>query len=211
MRVLLVVLCYTKSLKNIINESWDKVNYRNLNDNEMLYMVSDNSEDMMGYICEKYKPIVLGIAKRYYKYAKNTIIDFDDVVQGGFYALLNAVKQYDVNKGVTFYTFSLKCITNGIVQVISNSNRKYIKNSAYYNPIDDIVYEKACYCKKEIEVDETFSDFCFELEYEDSLVFILRLNGFSYKEISCLLDMKYKKVDYVLQKCKNKLKKSLFV
>lgn len=177
----------------------------------MLYMVSDNNEDTVGYIYEKYKPIVLGIAKKYYKYSRNTIIDFDDVVQSGFYALSNAVKQYNANNGATFYTFALKCITNDIIKIVSRSNKKFMRDNTYYYSVYDNDYKIKDNNKNVFFIKENLSDFALELEFDTSLVFLLRLNGFSYKEISCLLDMKYKKVDYIIQKCKNKLKKSLFV
>lgn len=189
------------------------MNYRNLNDNEMLYMVSDNNEDLLGYIYEKYKPVVLGIAKKYYKYSRNTIIDFEDVVQSGFYALSNAIKQYDVNNGATFYTFALKCIKNAIIKIVSRSNEKFVKDNTYYHSIYDSIYHISdCnYNRDSFFSNEELNQFSLELDFDYSLVFILRMNGFTYKEISHLLDMKYKKVDYIIQKCKNKLKKSLFV
>ena len=47
------------------------------------------------------------------------------------------------------------------------------------------------------------------LDFIDSLIFELRLNGFKYKEISMLLDIKESKVDYSIQKARRKLKKFL--
>ena len=41
---------------SIIIESRDKVNYKNINDNEILYLISDNNEVANNYIYEKYKP-----------------------------------------------------------------------------------------------------------------------------------------------------------
>lgn len=200
---------------SIIIESRDKVNYKNINDNEILYLISDNNEVANNYIYEKYKPIVLGIAKKYYGYVRNTIIDFDDVVQSGFFALENAIKQYDSSKNAMFYTFAIHCINNEIMKTVFRTNKKYcLDNTFYYNIYDDYANEFCCNDENKILsriVYNELKNFSLEMKFEESLVFLLRINGFSYKEISTLLDIKYKKVDYIIQKCKNKLKKTLLV
>lgn len=191
------------------------MNYKNINDNEILYLVSDNNEEASKYIYEKYKPIVLGIAKKYYRYVRNTIIDFDDIVQSGFFALENAIKQYDNNKDVMFYTFAITCIKNEIMKTVFRTNKKYcLDNTFYYNIYDDYKYSLDCNDEDKIFSNMVYDElkkFSLELNFEESIIFLLRINGFSYKDISSLLDVKYKKVDYIIQKNKNKLKKYLLL
>ena len=49
----------------------------------------------------------------------------------------------------------------------------------------------------------------YDLPFLHSLIFELRLNNFSNKEISILLDIKYKSVDNAITSIKSKLKKEL--
>ena len=190
--------------------------YQNLNDNELLYFVSDNNYLGSELLYKKYEPIILSIAKESYNMINNTIYDFDDLVQYGYIGLQNAIDNYDKDKNVLFYTFAIFCIRREINRSIFLSNRHYSNNTAYYSSLYDNEYLSI----ESYQIDDNINtrylesklkEFSLELDFDSSLVFTLRLNGFSYKEISILLEIKLKKVDYIIQKCKSKLKSTISI
>ena len=70
------------------------MDYKQINDNELLYLISDNNDEYKNAVFEKYKPIVLAKAKTYCKINKDSSIDFSDLVQIGYIGLNNAIRFY---------------------------------------------------------------------------------------------------------------------
>ena len=192
------------------------MNYKNLNDNELLYYVSDNNSDGNYYIYKKYEPIVLAIAKKKYDLLENRIYDFDDLVQYGYIGLQRAIDNFNQKRNVLFYTFAVYCINKEISKSIFLSNNRYSRTSAYkYSLYDDKMYfnieSDDNNIIEERILEEKIYRFNLTLDFDSSSVFLLRISGFSYNEIALLLDIKIKRVDYIIQKSKNKLKKYLCI
>ena len=80
------------------------MDYKNINDNEILYLISDNNDEYKNILFEKYKPIVLSVAKTYMKVNTDTVLDYDDLVQIGFLGLNNAIRFYKEENSL-FFTF----------------------------------------------------------------------------------------------------------
>ena len=184
------------------------MDYTSINDNEILYMADEESN---AFLFEKYKPIILSTANKCYKLLKNKVLDYEDLVQYGYIALQNCINYYDYNRNAMFYTYVTHCIRREIMKMVSRSNRRYSITSAFDNSLE----EKEDFLEFEEEFniglfEEKIYSFCLDLDFNSSCIFLLKISGFSYKEIAVLLDIGTKKVDYTLQKCKNKLKKTLF-
>lgn len=195
-------------------ESSDYIMYKDLNDNELLYFVRDNNSDGLNYLYEKYRPIVLSIAKKQYGLLNNSIYDIEDLIQSGYVGLQKAIDNFNHDKSVLFYTFAVFCINREISRSVFYSNNKYYRTSAYNNPLLDDISIGLFDVEDSMSsrwLDQKIYNFYLELDCDCSSVFVLRLSGFSYKEIAILLDLKLKRVDYIIQKCKNKLKKSLSI
>ena len=94
--------------------------YRELDDNELLYMVND-STDNYDYLFLKYKPIVLNICKEYEIKGKELGYELDDFI-----------KTYKEKKKVLFYTYMTKCIRNSLNNEFRNqlTNKKVVLNIA---------------------------------------------------------------------------------
>ena len=191
--------------------------YNDLNDNELLYLVSDNNSEGYYFIYEKYKPIILSVAKQKFRLLNNCIYDIDDLIQSGYIGLQKAIDNFNKEKDVLFYTFAVFCINREISRSVFLSNNKYYRTSAYdYSINDNIKYLRIESFDSEDNIntrllEERIYKFSLDLEFDDNCVFLLRMNGFSYIEISELLEVSIKRVDYILQKCKLKLKKYLFM
>lgn len=180
-----------------------------INDNEILYMRDAESNV---FLFKKYEPIIVATAKKYCGLLKNSVIGIDDLIQVGYIAVNRCIRNYKEDENTLFYTYVVHCIQKEIIKTISISNHKYYSVGVYSGFISDvndfyrfeedfdsIVFEKSVY------------NYCLDLSFEFSAVFQLRIAGFTYKEISSLLDIPYKRVDNILQKCKNNLKKYLLV
>lgn len=198
----------------------DKKEYDN--DNELLYLISECSEEANEKIYEKYSPAIESYVKKYMSLIEGTGIDYNDLYQEGLLGLVSAINNYSTNKDIKFSTFAFTCIKRKILTAIKNANRKKhsILNESfsldYRNDdskdsfenlipstsegIDDMLVtkEKEKYFNKRIN--ETFTDF-------EKEVYELKINGFTYEEIANTLGKTYKSIESALFRIRIKLKK----
>lgn len=196
--------------------------YKNLNDYEQLYLVCENDEYAKEKIFNKYKPIIVSIAKKYLTYSNNRF-DLDDLIQEGYIGLNRAISSFDDKENVLFYTFSIVCIERQIKSYYRQF--KTLKNYHFYNSysldmeiddmtLSDIVEDKSILNSPTLFLDnscleEELINFKHSLDFRTSLVFELRYNGFKYREIADLLDISIGIVDSLIHNCKERLKKFL--
>lgn len=196
--------------------------YKNLNDYEQLYLVCENDEYAKEKIFNKYKPIIVSIAKKYLAYSNNRF-DLDDLIQEGYIGLNRAISSFDDKENVLFYTFSIVCIERQIKSYYRQF--KTLKNYHFYNSysldmeiddmtLSDIVEDKSILNSPTLFLDnscleEELINFKHSLDFRTSLVFELRYNGFKYREIADLLDISIGIVDSSIHNCKERLKKFL--
>ena len=185
-----------------------------------MYLVSENDDDAKELVFKKYKPIITKMAKLFYEQAKDCGLTVEDFIQEGYYALACAVSNYS-DKDSMFYTYALISIKSKMRNLV-NKNRT-LKNMAlntscslYIQPnidkdgilldiiedpnevLPDVELEKR-------ELIDAFKELLYELPIDDSIVLELKWNGFSYPEISKLLNINIKKIGYILNKVKKKL------
>ncbi len=176
------------------------MDYKQLNDYEIMYMIKENDEESRNLLFKKYLPIVNKIASKYLSYAKNLGIEFDDLIQEGMIALNKAIIGFNDSNDVLFYTYAYVCIERHLITYCKRSDSKknyylnYSVNEGEYifikddkSSIDDFINE---YLTKESFM---YYKNMFDIKY--SSVFELRYNGFSYREISKLLDISIGTVD----------------
>ncbi len=196
--------------------------YKNVNDYEQLYLVSENDDSANAMLFDKYKPIVISIAKKYYSYA-NERYELDDFIQEGYIGLSKAISSFNESCNVLFYTFAIVCIERQIKSYHrkNNSLKSHFFDTAYSL---DAEYD-ACLLSDTIEdvhdsnnpfvnfninsINTDLIIFKNNLDIRNSMIFELRYNGFKYKEISTLLDIPIGIVDNCIHFCKNKLKNSI--
>lgn len=198
------------------------MDYKKINDYEQLYLISENDDNSIAIIYEKYKPIVSAIAKKYYSKTNYHCGDLDDFIQEGYIGLDRAIKSFKEGQNVLFYTFSLVCIERQIKgfcrSCFALKNENMINSISIEYEIEDnlklmdfIPDETPCnnpnyYLDEKIVLDKLIQ-FKNNLPLRQSLVFELRYNGFKYKEISALLDIPISSVDNCLHICRQKFQK----
>lgn len=189
------------------------MDYKKINDYEVVYMVRENDEEAREIIFNKYIPIVRRIASDHLALAKIARIEYEDLVQEGLIALNEAINKYNERSGVLFYTFLCVCVERRILTYCRkmNSSKHYLLNTSLddeyiYSVSDNDVFEAYF---NEINLERKFVSFKNLFDIVESNIFELRYNGFSYKEISKLLDIPVSTIDGKLCKIRRILKETL--
>ena len=189
------------------------MDYKKINDYEVVYMVRENDEEAREIIFNKYIPIVRRIASDHLALAKMARIEYEDLVQEGLIALNEAINKYNERSGVLFYTFLCVCVERRILTYCRkmNSSKHYLLNTSLddeyiYSVSDNDVFEAYF---NEINLERKFVSFKNLFDIVESNIFELRYNGFSYKEISKLLDIPVSTIDGKLCKIRIILKETL--
>lgn len=182
------------------------MNYKNYNDYELIYMVRDNDNESYDVLFSKYTPIIKRIAYDYYCSYKNYGYDLDDFNQEAYIAFNNAVNNFKEEKDILFYSFVILCVRRSLFSFCRkiSCERKNISNDYLIDidsndvfcdsNIDDYIdYKEIISDVKNISLDLTFIELCiFELKY----------NGFTYMEISELLDLPLRHIQFKGRKIK---------
>ncbi len=143
------------------------------------------------------------------KLKKNADVDSDDLFQEGVLGLLEAVRQYDNDKG-RFQPFAEVCIINRMKNALSKSARGLTVAEDYdFEQLSDngaTTEENLILSEQSAEFSEKLSKLLSRREFE---VLNLYLEGFSYRQIADKLSVSVKSVDNSLSRAKQKLKKWL--
>ncbi len=182
------------------------MDYKKINDYEVLYMIRENSEDARDILYEKYLPILKKLASSYYARNKNLGADYDDYFQEAVIAFYRAISSYDEAKNALFYTYVSSVVRKHLLSFVRSLSVK--KNTT----LNECSYDEAILynaedktSSSEKEMDEQLLNIKNDFDIKYSTVFELRFNGFSYREIANLLDIPMSTV----QSRVNKIKKTL--
>ncbi|MBQ9023671.1 MAG: sigma-70 family RNA polymerase sigma factor [Bacilli bacterium] len=194
--------------------------YKDENDYELLYLIKEENEEAKEMFYEKYRPIVEMKAKKFFSQIQNKGYELNDLIQEGMIGLSNAIKDYNEDENVKFITFANVCIERNIINFIREINRQ--KHQALNSSIS-IDEENKSSGRKLLEVlndnsSNPENSFIF-LEEQEELkekvkknltdfekdVFDLRFEGFTYQEISILLNKSIKSIDGTISRIKQKI------
>lgn len=180
--------------------------YKN-NDYELIYLIKEKDDEALDLMFKKYEPLIKKIASHYF-YLFNNRVTMDEIIEEGRIGLYHALKTYDSNYEIIFYTYALSCIKNTILKLYRFYNTKMRINDTLELKEDLIIdYDEPLKLTLKEELVKLFINFKTTLKFEDANIFELKINNFSYKEISWLLEIKEKTIDNRMFKIRNKLKK----
>ncbi len=200
------------------------MDYKELNDNELVYLCYENNEDASALLIEKYKNCILNILKEYLKEYEIRGMEVADLYQEGLIGLIHAIKTFKEEKDVTFYTYANTCIKNSIISSMRQSFRKKnnILNNSYSldNLIEDSNYNFYDIFKDENsdpselvldkeETNDIINKIKSKLSESENEIFELRLKGLSNMEISSLLDKDKKIIENTMYRINKKYKELL--
>lgn len=196
--------------------------YKDLTDENIIALIrNENDLFAQDYIIDKYKPLVIAKARSYFIMGA----DKEDIIQEGMIGLYKAIRDFNVEKQASFYSFAELCILRQIITAIKMANRQkhmplnsYLSlNRSVYDEEDDCTYlELLSYDikanpeslvignenKKAIEKSIALSLSEFERK-----VLNIYLKGKSYVEIAKIINRDEKSIDNALQRIKKKVEK----
>ena len=193
------------------------------NDYELAYLVSDNNEEAKDIFYKKYKPVIEMKARKFKNFAESRGYDFNDLVQEGMMGLAQAMRDFSEQKNVQFNSFANICIDRQLSTFVRNIDRdkhKVLNNSVSLDtttnslgkPLIDLILDgknidpEEAFIRDEEEM-ELYNKIKSKLTDTENEVFDLRIQGFSYIEISRLLNITEKSVSGSMSRIKNKIAK----
>lgn len=203
-----------------------EADYGQATDEELILRLRDGEEQIMDFICDKYKNLVRNKAKSMFILGG----DGEDLIQEGMIGLFKAVRDYDCGRDASFYTFADLCISRQMYTAVQAAKRKkHIPLNTYvslYGSTSEQM-DKEGISLPEVPTDrrgggnpeELFLDkervqyledtIESELSAFEKQVFDLHLTGMSYSQIARVLGRDEKATDNALQRLKSKIKKML--
>lgn len=204
---------------SIIQLEIKKESLASLQDDEIIDLIHQGNIEALDYMIDKYKKFVWAKARTYFIIGG----DREDIIQEGMIGLYKAICDYQQDRLASFKAFADLCITRQMITAIKTATRqKHIPLNSYVS-LDKPVYEE--------ESERTLSDILvgpkdidpqvllvnrekagqMELRISELLsdlerrVLHLYLDGYSYQEISEMLNRRVKSIDNALQRVKKKL------
>ena len=100
--------------------------YKDINDYEVLYLIEENQSELKDVIFDKYKPILNKISNSYFLKLKHCGVEFEDVYQEALIGLNYAIDHFSQRRNNLFYTYAVLCIQ-------SKLNSFYNKQTSIHN------------------------------------------------------------------------------
>lgn len=198
------------------------MDYKELNDNELIYLCAENNEDAQNILVEKYKPCIYTILKELLNEYDVKGVETSDLYQEGYLGILKAIKSYDPNKETLFYTYVNACIKRTLFTAIRRTFRK--KNIVFNNScsLDSIIDDESSSTYYDLFKDETsdpnnvlmlkeekdimINSLKNKLSKSEFEIFDLRLKGLSNVEIADIISKDKKYVENTIFRINKKYK-----
>ena len=193
--------------------------YRELDDNELLYLVEEDQE-YYDVLIEKYQPLIKKICKKYLYLGKKIGYELEDLIQIGNIGLLEAIKYYKEQRHVLFYTYINSCIENKIkneIRMQTTNKRRMLNNTISYDeiydgsnqPLIEMLEDKVILnpCDELIlkELEEEYILFIQSLPLEVAIAFEMKNDGYTLEQIGKFLRMDIKDISKSLQFAKKRI------
>ena len=195
------------------------MSYDEVNDYELLSIVADN-EDATEILFKKYRPLILGIARKFYSSIKNNGCDFNDFVQEAMIAFSMAINTFDEKKDALFFTYAKTCIERRLSTLLRTFNRakNQLLNESYSvdlladdaKSLENLLEDNNSNPENRIIENENINEIIKKIEKSltdlECEVFELKISGFNYKEIAEILDKDSKAIDNAIRRIRIKAK-----
>lgn len=193
------------------------MDYTAYSDEELIEKLRDGQGEIADYLIEKYIPLVRKKTNAMYLIGGET----EDLIQEGMFGLFKAVRDYNPEKGASFFSFAEICISRQLYSVLEASNRKkhmplntYISFSNQENTdginLEHMVTEQTISPEQMLIEQERKQEFFEKLEEKvsplEKKVLYLYLDGKNYIQIAEVLNKTPKSIDNALQRIRGKIK-----
>lgn len=201
------------------------MSYKDVNDEELVYLINESNEDAKNVLYEKYSYIIDIYVKKYLKAAYKLGVELNDLKQEALLGLSEAINSYDTNVKASLPTFISICVERKIQNAIVKAGR--LKNKI----LNEALSLDYLYLDKDVTLAEVLSDHDVNnplnkltskeqveilsnkinsiLSDNEKDVYNLLINGLSYVQIAEVLNISLKSADNAIQRIKNKVRKEL--
>ncbi len=196
--------------------------YKNCTDDELIDRIRGGESVAMDFLCDKYKTLVRSKAKSMFILGA----DNDDLIQEGMLGLFKAIRDYDMGRDASFYTFAELCINRQMYTAVQASQRKkHIPLNTYVSldggeeekkqeNLEPAFFDRMGMSPEELVLDKERVEYlekAIEQELSDfeKQVLDLYVTGMGYVQIAKVLGRDEKSTDNALQRLKAKIKKLL--
>lgn len=190
--------------------------FNTFTDEELIMQLRAGETEIADYLMDKYKNLVRQKAHTLYLAGG----DHEDLLQEGMLGLFKAVREYNLDKEASFYTYASTCITNQMYKAITSSMRQKHQPLNDSLSLNELEQENAWQLVNEdspekILIDQERNEQITQ-KIEDNLspfeneVLCLYLKGFDYLQISERLARSAKSVDNALQRIRKKVREINF-
>ncbi len=192
------------------------MNYKELNDYELLYYIREKDEDAYQLLYQKYEPYIDKVVRQYLIQGKKVGFDYDDLYQAGRMGVFYALTHYQ-EEDTLFYTYVGICVKGRIQNLVrlGETKKQQVLNEAQSlsfelcdgTVLEDLVGSTSCLLDTIItqELVTFLIQFEHTLSFPSSCIFELKMNGFVSCEIATLLSLSTKMVNNRLYQIKKKL------
>jgi RNA polymerase sporulation-specific sigma factor len=194
--------------------------YKIMTDEQLIRKAREGESMVVDFIIDKYKPLVKKKAKAMFLLGGEN----DDLIQEGMIGLFKAIRDFDLEKDISFASFADLCVSRQMYTAIKLSQRqKHMPLNTYvslYEQVNSDSEDKQTTLIEQLETsqdnnpEEVFLDKEWEEAMEQALeeklseferrVLHLHLIGEDYRSIAKLLDKTPKSIDNALQRIKQK-------
>lgn len=193
------------------------MDYTAYSDEELIEKLRDGHGEIADYLIEKYIPLVRKKTNAMYLIGGET----EDLIQEGMFGLFKAVRDFNPEKGASFFSFAEICISRQLYSVLEASNRKkhmplntYISFSNQDDAdgvnLEQMVTEQTISPEQMLIEQERKQEFFQKLEEKvsplEKKVLYLYLEGKNYIQIAEVLNKTPKSIDNALQRIRGKIK-----
>lgn len=187
--------------------------YKKYNDYELIYMVREN-EMYKSILYKKYAPILKKLSREYYQQYQYYGYEYEDFLQEANMLFEKALIHYDDSRDSMFYSFVILCVKRGLLTFCRNISRKKNLASFYFIDIDECEIADS-----RSDINNILNEYNYNMlvkqailnmKIEYSTILELKVNGFSYSEISTLLDVSISTVEYRIRRIRKEITKYFY-
>ncbi len=197
--------------------------YEDYNDQELVLMMRESSEEAKDILFDKYRYIIDIELKKYSNIANILGYDYNDLFQDALVGFSDAIVNYREDKAASLPSFITLCVDRRLQYAIRSVNNK--KSRMHSESLSlEYVYDKATLPLMETISDNSLNDPLFKMLNEEGYmelnakikaslskkeydVYEYMIKGLKYNEIAIVLGREPKQIDNAMQRIKSKIKK----
>lgn len=188
-------------------------------DNELLDIISDNSEEAKNVLYDKYKYIVEIIVNKYKMSAYSLSIDMQELTQEAWLGFSDALNSYNESKDASLATFISICVERKVENYVRDHSTRKMQFIREAISLDNRVSDNLTYADlimdeespdKIIEDEERNKELLNEIKEklspQEMEIYKLLVYDFTYEDIASILNINIKKIYDYVYRIRKKLK-----